>query len=225
MSIRPQSITAETAAAALRATPGAAAHPGRVHVFCGMIGADWTLQGALDLIADNHRIAWVDHPLGHDLAVEIPSGKTYHLDVARPAAETTPQPPTALHPDLYPIMNAVQAALAEALPDTGAEPADPPRPLLADMSPRDRRRLAALAVSITTQIVKVHLYARVLSLRDTMRADQDPDQPVGCVTGLEVAAGLIHAYASAAEPAASPAASTWDAIAPALAATAEVPDA
>lgn len=128
----------------------------------------------------------------------------------------TEQPPTKLHPDLYPIMQAVQAALAAA-----AFESDPDHLLLRDIQPRDRRRLAALAVSIAARMVTMHLGARVLEMRDTLRALPEstvltgPEVDPGYLLGLEIAAGVIGQYATTPTDT-----STWEIAAPALAAAA-----
>ncbi|GGK90636.1 hypothetical protein Ppa06_57710 [Planomonospora parontospora subsp. parontospora] len=55
-----------------------------IHCFAGMLGADWPLQTALDLLETAQTIAWINHWASHDLAVMDAEGKVRFFDVKRP---------------------------------------------------------------------------------------------------------------------------------------------
>lgn len=54
-----------------------------IHTFAGPFGADWDADTALEFIARSDERAWVDHMLGHCLAVRA-DGRVIYFDVKRP---------------------------------------------------------------------------------------------------------------------------------------------
>lgn len=61
---------------------------GRTLIHCQMsfTGADWDLDGALDLVARADQVAWTTHWLRHDLGVQA-DGRAHYFDVPRPERE------------------------------------------------------------------------------------------------------------------------------------------
>lgn len=55
-----------------------------VHSFAGGFGADRDLDGVLAEVEKAREIRWVDHLLGHDLAVVTDEGRMLCFDVKRP---------------------------------------------------------------------------------------------------------------------------------------------
>jgi hypothetical protein len=56
-----------------------------VHSYLGALGADHDLESAARHVAEAEAVYWVAHPLGHDLAVQLPDGHLYYYAVPRPA--------------------------------------------------------------------------------------------------------------------------------------------
>jgi hypothetical protein len=195
-------LTAEQALAAVHTDRPAQSE--YLHCFRGAIGADWRMPAAKNIIRTAVRRWWVHHPFRHDLAVQTTDGIVYHLDVRRPDDvqppepaddEPAPQPPApgTLNPALYPVMDAVQTALASAVPETADGRPGSYRPLLHGVQPRDRRRLAALAVQVAARMVADDLAAKCLALGDRL----DGTQPATAAqqAGLAGAALLCREYA------------------------------
>lgn len=69
-------------------TPEDSGEDQTVHTIVGggsiMLGADWTLDGAVDAIRTSIERGWVDHLVGHDLAVREAGGRVVYMDVHRP---------------------------------------------------------------------------------------------------------------------------------------------
>ena len=61
--MKPKFIDAEKAIKALPAR-------GPIHCFAGFIGADWNKPSVVAELKKAKKIAWVDHLLSHNLAVE-----------------------------------------------------------------------------------------------------------------------------------------------------------
>jgi hypothetical protein len=59
----------------------------RIHTFAGPFGADWDLTSAEDAIRSAKKCEWVNHPLGHDLAVLTANDRKIFFDVRRPAGQ------------------------------------------------------------------------------------------------------------------------------------------
>lgn len=61
-----------------------------IHSMRGGLGADWDLDGAIAAVESAREVAWVDHLLGHNLAVREADGRIVHFEVKRPAPVAEP---------------------------------------------------------------------------------------------------------------------------------------
>lgn len=56
-----------------------------VHTFRGTFGAFWDLDSALAYVEQAINVLWVQHPMRHDLKVQVPGESAVYFDVSRPA--------------------------------------------------------------------------------------------------------------------------------------------
>lgn len=82
--IGPEIAKAAVSAAAFTDDEGRTTIHSFVHSGGIAMGADCDLESAIEKIDSAKEIAWVDHPLKHDLAVLGPEGPCYYYDVQRP---------------------------------------------------------------------------------------------------------------------------------------------